>query len=50
MIIPKREEFEEVIQGGNITIEGKKPQMNAANLVWDLTDVGGISKTINQIK
>ena len=39
MIIPKREDFETVLQESNITVEGKEPQLNAANIVWDLTDV-----------
>ncbi|XP_064634376.1 N-acetylglucosamine-1-phosphotransferase subunits alpha/beta-like [Lineus longissimus] len=34
--VPNKADFESLLQDGNLTIGGKEPSMNAANIVWDL--------------
>ncbi|XP_041367858.1 N-acetylglucosamine-1-phosphotransferase subunits alpha/beta-like isoform X2 [Gigantopelta aegis] len=38
LYVPKKEEFEELVDIKNFTIDGKEPTLNAANLIWELKD------------
>ncbi|XP_050410392.1 N-acetylglucosamine-1-phosphotransferase subunits alpha/beta isoform X1 [Patella vulgata] len=38
LVVPNKTEFENLLEVRNISIDGKTPTFNAANLIWDLRD------------